>query len=172
MPRKKLISDSAVLTATLRLLTDTGARGVSFATVAQATGLAAPTLVQRFTTRDAMLRAAISQGWQQLETETTQFESACPLNGKGALALLKALGGDLSISPMLLLTADDDPGLRAQAESWRAQVETALALRIGGGPKGREAAAALFALWQGQLLWQEASGKPVRLKDVLKRLSD
>ena len=48
--------------------------------------------------------------------------------------------------------------------------ETALALRLGGGPQGREAATILFAAWQGQILWQTAGGKGFRLKDALKRL--
>ena len=56
------------------------------------------------------------------------------------------------------------------AQGW-ARVENALALRPGGGSKGREAAALLFAAWQGQLLWQPAGGKAFRLKDALKRLT-
>lgn len=172
MPRKKLIPDSAVLTETLLLLADGGARAVSFATVSKATGLAGPTLVQRFGTREAMLRAAISLGWQRLEAETAHAESEAPLTAKGALALLKALGGDLTLEPAQLLTGLEDAGLRQQAQGWRAQVEAALALRLGGGVKGRESAEMLFALWQGQRLWQATGSGSLRLKDALKRLTD
>jgi len=35
----------------------------------------------------------------------------------------------------------------------------------------REAAAILFAAWQGQSLWQIAGGRAFRIKDALKRLA-
>ena len=47
----------------------------------------------------------------------------------------------------------------------------ALGLQLGGGAKGREAAALLFAAWQGQLLWQGAGGKGFKIKDAIKALT-
>ena len=172
MARTKLIPDLVVFAAIRRLLAEGGDRAVSFATVAQACGLAAPTLVQRFATREAMLRAALNAAWDRLEAETRAAEAEAPLSPKGAQALLKALGADAPEATDLSLLAADfrDDALRLRAEGWRAQVEAALALRLGGGTQGREAAAILFAAWQGQMLWHPAGGKGFRLKDALKRL--
>ena len=173
MARTKLIPDLAVFAEIRRLLAERGERALSFASVAQATGLAAPTLVQRFGSRDAMLHAALQAAWDQVEAETRTAEAEAALNAKGAHAFLKALGADAPGAVDLTLLAADlrDDALRARAEAWRAQVETALSLRLGGGPAGREAAAVLFAAWQGQMLWQAAGGKGFRLKDAIKRLS-
>jgi hypothetical protein len=63
-----------------------------------------------------------------------------------------------------------DAALRARAAAWRRQVEAALAVRLGGGAKAREAAAMLFAAWQGQALWTRAEERAFRLKDLVKRL--
>lgn len=168
MARKKLIPDTAVFAEIHRLLAEGGDRAVSFAAVAQATGLAGPTLVQRFGAREDMLRMALTAAWDQLETETSKAEAEAALNAKGAQTFLKALD---SLDVALLAADFRDETLRARAESWRAQVETALALRLGGGSQGREAAAILFAAWQGQILWQAAGGKGFKLKEALKHLT-
>ncbi len=167
MARTKLIPDPVVFAEIHRLLAEGGEHAVTFSAVARATGLAAPTLVQRFGPRDAMISKALAAAWDQLEIETRNAEAEAPLNSKGAQQFLKAL----DTLDLALLAADfRHEGLRSRAEAWRAQVETALALRLGGGPQGREAATILFAAWQGQILWQTAGGKGFRLKDALKRL--
>lgn len=173
MPRRKLIPDLVVFAEIRRLLSEGGEKAVSFAAVAQATGLAGSTLVQRFASREAMVQAALLAAWDALEAETEVAAAEAALSPKGAQALLKALGADTPEAADLLLLAADfrDPALRLRAEAWRTRLETALAIRLGGGEKGREAAAILFAAWQGQLLWQRAGGKAFRLKDALKRLS-
>lgn len=174
MPRKKIISDLTVFAAIRQLLAQGGEKAVAFSSVARSTGLAPPTLVQRYGSREAMLQAALSAAWDELEAITIAAEEGAPLNPKGAQAILKALGADApETSDLTLLAADfRDPVLRARAEAWRARVEGALALRLGGGARGREAAALLFAAWQGQILWQMAGGKGFRLKDAVKRLGD
>ncbi|MEY3306523.1 MAG: hypothetical protein RLZZ413_561, partial [Pseudomonadota bacterium] len=43
--------------------------------------------------------------------------------------------------------------------------------RLGGGGKGQEAAAVMFAVWQGQVLWHKAGGAQIRIKDAVKRLT-
>lgn len=172
MARPKIVPDSTLLEAVRKILADHGERAVSFATVSQATGLAGATLVQRFGSRDGMVRAALAAAWEIVEARTEQADVNAPKNAKGALAFLKALGAEAEASEISLLAADfRDPVLRERAALWRARVENALALRLGGGSKGREAAALLFTAWQGQLLWQPAGGKAFRLKDALKRLT-
>ncbi|MDZ4096567.1 MAG: transcriptional regulator [Paracoccaceae bacterium] len=173
MARLKTIPDPEIFAAVQRLLAEGGEKSVAFASVGRATGLAASTLVQRYGSRDAMLRAALFAAWDTLDAATAKAEANASPNEKGALALLKALGRDHGVAIDLAQLAADfrNPDLRARAESWRRRVEAALAIRHGDGAKGREAAALLFALWQGQNLWQPAGGKGFRLKDALRRLN-
>lgn len=173
MARRKIIPDTDVYAEIRRMIVRDGERAVSFQTVARAIGLAAPTLVQRFGTREAMVHGALAAGWEALEAATDTAEADAPLNAKGAQAFLKALGADTPEAADLSHLAADfrDPVLRERADRWRQRVETAIALRLGGGAKAQEAAALLFAAWQGQRLWQPAGGKGFRLKDAVKRLS-
>ncbi|MEH7827334.1 transcriptional regulator [Gemmobacter denitrificans] len=172
MARKKIIPDTEVYQLIRTLLAQGGDKAVSFHSVGRACGLAAPTLVQRFGARDAMLRAALADGWDRLEAATMAIETEAPLTAKGAQAFLKALAEDAPECAELALLAADfrDALLRDRAESWRARVEAAIASRLGGGAKAREAAAILFAAWQGQQLWLAAGGKGFRLKDAVQRL--
>lgn len=172
MPRVKIIPDADVFTAIRQLLAEGGDKAVSFAAVGRKTGLAAPTLVQRFGSRDAMVQLALMAAWDGLEKATAKAEADAPMNAKGALALLKAVAGDAPdlVDHALLAVDFRDPALRGRATDWRTRMESALAVRLGGGDKARETAALLFAAWQGQMLWQMAGGKAFRLKDAVRRL--
>jgi AcrR family transcriptional regulator len=70
MPRNRSISDDQIFAALQALLDTGGDKAVSFATVAAAVGLAPPTLVQRFGSRDGMVRAARQAAWAALEERT------------------------------------------------------------------------------------------------------
>jgi AcrR family transcriptional regulator len=164
MPRQKIIPDETVFAAVRALLAEGGDKAVSFATVAKASGLAAPTLVQRFKTRDGMVRAAHLAAWDALDAATAAAIDATA--DKGPQGFLKAI--EAAGMPMPE-TRDSDLVLRAAR--WRATIESTLSLRFGGGEKGREAAAMLFAAWQGQHLWQAAGGKGFRLKDIARRVT-
>jgi AcrR family transcriptional regulator len=166
MPRTRVIPDALVFASVQRLLDQGGDKAVSFGSVAAATGLAPPTLVQRYGSRDRMVVAARHSAWDRLEQRTVAAIAAAA--NKGPQGLLKAIGQvDLAH-----LAADlRDPGLAARAEAWRKGVETALALRLGGGPKARDSAALLFAAWQGQALWSGVGEAGFRLKDAVKRLT-
>src|SRR5687767_8175544 len=59
-PRRRQIADSHIATIAGQLLGDAGAGAVTFAEVSKRCGLAPPTLVQRFGTRERMLAAAIA----------------------------------------------------------------------------------------------------------------
>ena len=172
MGRTRTIPDAEVFRAIRSLLAERGEKAVAFSSVARATGLAAPTLVQRYGSRDAMLRAALMAAWDGLEAATAAAAANAPLSPKGAAQLLKALSvGPAETADLTLLAADfRDPALRHRALVWRQAVETALALRLGGGANGREAATFLFSAWQGQSLWQMAGGKTFKLKDAVKQL--
>ncbi|NEX45949.1 transcriptional regulator [Pseudotabrizicola algicola] len=173
MSRRKLIPDQLVFAGIRALLTRSGERAASFGAVSRETGLAAPTLVQRYGTQEGMVRAALMEGWDTLERATDAAEGDADLSVKGAQMLLKALcadEGDTADLPLLVRHLDD-PELRLRAAAWRARVEQALAVRLGGGARGREAAALLFAAWQGQLLWRFAGERGFKLKDAVKRLT-
>jgi AcrR family transcriptional regulator len=160
MGRTRTLPDAEVFATVRQLLAEGGDKAVGFSSVARATGLAAPTLVQRYGSRDGMVRAALLAGWDELDRAMEEADADAPMTAKGAVQLLKALSGPLR-SPEFR-----DPALRERAALWRARVEAALARRLGGA----EPAALLFAAWQGQLVWQKAGGKAFRLKDAVKRL--
>jgi AcrR family transcriptional regulator len=166
MPRIKTISDASVFATVRQMLATGGDKAVSFAKVAAATGLAAPTLVQRFGSRDGMVRAARQAAWEALEAQTA--DAIAKTADKGPQALLKA------ISPVdaAAIAADlRDPDLAQRAAAWRATLESALSLRLGTGPKARETAALCFAVWQGQAIWDATGASGFRLKDAVKRLT-
>lgn len=172
MGRRRTIPDAEIFSTVRRLLAQGGDKAVAFSSVARATGLAAPTLVQRYGSRDAMLRAALVAAWDDLDARTRAAATEAPLSRKGATQFLKHLGGDEAEAPEPALRAVDlrDAELRARAEAWRTETEAALALRLGGGAKGRDAAALLFAAWQGQVLWEAAGGRGMRLRDMVRRI--
>ena len=166
MPRPRSIPDERIFAAILRLLDEGGEKAVSFATVAEATGLAPPTLVQRYGSRDRMVKDARSSAWQSLEARTAlAIDSTAQ---KGPQGLLKAIG---PVNVLVLAANFRDAELALRAAAWRTVVEEALASRLGSGQKAKEAAAILFAVWQGQALWSRTSEGGFRLKDAIKRLT-
>ena len=163
MARPKSLPDAEILATVRRLMAEGGQ--VSFGAAAIATGLAPSTLAQRYGTVAAMRAAAVRDGWQVLtEATTAAIDTAAD---KGPQGLLKALDA-VTDQVGLLLAGPTDDTARTRATDWRRMVETALAQRLGPGEKGREAAAILFAAWQGQALW---GGDGFRIKDAAKRLA-
>lgn len=166
MPRSRVIPDDQVYAIIRRMLDEGGDKAVSFGTVSTATGLAPPTLVQRYGSRDGMVRAARLAAWDAQDQRLA--EAVVQTAGKGPQGLLKALGPVNAAAIALDLR---DPDLAARATNWRIAVETALAKRLGAGNKARDSAALLFAAWQGQALWSAAGDTAFRLKDAVKRLT-
>jgi hypothetical protein len=169
MARTRTIPDAQVLATVRHLLAQGGDKAISFGSVGRATKLAPSTLAQRYGTVTAMRSAALTDGWQVLTAATTTALDS--VADKGPQGVLKALDALAPQVPMLL-AASTDTALRQQATDWRVMVETALAQRLGGGDKtgerAREAAAILFAAWQGQAVW---GGDGFRIKDAVKRLT-
>lgn len=166
MPRTRSVPDDLVFAAVQRQLDHGGDKAVSFGSIAAITGLAPPTLVQRYQSRDGMVRAARAAFWDGLDRRTA--EAIAGTADKGPQGLLKAIG---PVDARSIAADLRDPGLAARAAGWRAAVEAALAQRLGAGPKARESAALLFAAWQGQALWSAAGDPAFRLKDAVKRLT-
>jgi AcrR family transcriptional regulator len=170
MGRTKTVSDADVFQAIRHLLAEGGEKAVAFASVARATGLSGPTLVQRFGSRAGMVQAAHLAAWKALDAATAAAIAGSELSPKGAQNLLKSLGNlQCDLVDFSTLCIDlRDAILRQRAKAWRNAVEVTLGLQLGGGSKGREAAAMLFAAWQGQLLWNGAGGKRFKIKDAVK----
>ena len=165
MSRPRTIPDSVVFAAILRLIAEGGEKSVAFSSVARATGLSAPSLVQRYGALPEMVRAALVGEWDRLDALTAEAIADTATQAKGPQGLLKALSTGPSAA--LLAATARDATLRDRARAWHQKVEAALADRNGD----REAAALLFAAWQGQVLWEGFSDKGFKLKDAIKRLS-
>ena len=171
MARTKSLSDVIILDIVLQLLLQDGEKAVSFASAAHASGLAAPTLVQRYGSRDAMVKSGVLRGWDRLDAATLVASDDALISAKGGQSFLKMTASCIDI-PMLLAVSARDKDLIARATSWRLVVESALKDRLGGGTQGRDAAALMFAAWQGRLLWDIAGGKTFRLGDALRKAAD
>ena len=164
MARPRTIPDSVIYAAILRLICDGGEKAVAFSAVARATGLSAPSLVQRYGALPDMIRAALQGEWDRIDAMTAEATARMSTSSKGPQALLKALAPGASAA--LLAASARDGKLRDRARSWQHRVETALA-QHGGDAEG---AALLFAAWQGQAVWDGIGDKGFRLKDAIKRL--
>lgn len=173
MSRTRLISDIAIFGIVRALLARNGPRGVTFASVAQKSGLSGPSLVQRYGSLDAMMQSALLAGWDALDRATEVAVAAAPKTGKGAVALLKALDPqDLArpASELAVLLANlKGPLPRARATRWHDHIVAALAVRIGA--KDPDRAEMLFAAWQGRMLWSAAGVEGFRLRDLQKLVS-
>ncbi|MBA4350474.1 MAG: transcriptional regulator [Rhodobacter sp.] len=161
MGRPRSVPDDEVFAAILGLLAEDGAGAVSFGTVSKVCGLAPPTLVQRYGDRAGMLRAALAQGWDGV-MEAGERIAATEETAQG---YLKALSGVLPRG--LIMASLADPEAAARAAEWRQSVERVLTAKQGC--RG-EAAAMLFAAWQGRLIWDVAGGAGFKLKDAARRL--
>jgi AcrR family transcriptional regulator len=159
MARTKIIPDSAVFKALRHLLVTEGPQAASFRAIGRATGLAAATLVQRYGSAEGMLLAAMLDGWDQADAALVAAADAAPKSDKGATALLKALPP----APPLLV----HPALQARAADWQQKVIRELALRLKDG----QAAAILFAAWQGRMMWERSGARGFALRDAVRRLN-
>ena len=86
MSRIKLISDQDVLALLYAMLLQDGEKLFTFQSAAKASGLSAPGLVQRFSSREAMLVATLRHGWARLETVTAEADAEALMSAKGAQA--------------------------------------------------------------------------------------
>jgi hypothetical protein len=98
-------------------------------------------------------------GWDRADTALAAAAAEAALSDKGAAALLKSL----PLTPPLLA----QPALLARAAAWQRQVIRELALRLHDG----QAAAILFAAWQGRQMWEQAGARGFALRDLLRKLT-
>ena len=160
MPRQKTLSDHDVLATALRLMHERGPEALTFAALAEASGLSGATLVQRFGTKAALRQAALLHAWDRLDGKTATLAAKAPRTPAGAVRLLVGLsqdyGGIEAYAEGLLVLREDlrDPALRARGAAWRDVLSTALDrcfAAVPHAPKG--IGLMLAAQWQGSLLW-------------------
>ncbi|MBB4168683.1 TetR family transcriptional regulator [Rhizobium sp. BK538] len=159
MPRPRTLSDEQLLDMVLGLIHAEGPDAASFGAVAKISGLSGSTLVQRFGTKAAMLRACLLRAWDRLDMETARLIRSVPTTPAGAIDLLAGLSKDYgcdaaSYAEGLLLLREDlrDPALRARGAAWGKTLAAALdrCLHVQGRtPLGR----LMLSQWQGCLLW-------------------
>ncbi len=169
MARRRSIADADLLDAALALMAAEGPEAVTFAAVSAATGLAPATLVQRFGSKPALVKAALTRAWDLLDARTEEIANETEATPAGALALLVALSGDYAegdaYADQLMILREDlrDPDLRIRGRQWRERLCAILAPRLAGrqGPD-EDGARELTALWQGAVLWWgfERDGTP------------
>jgi hypothetical protein len=172
MARPKTLPDSDVFAVILQRIAAEGEKSIAFSAISRATGLAGASLVQRYGSLAKMVEAALAWGWDELDRAATSAHGATHAADhagvKSAQAFLKALTDLVDTLPMAALLAASlrHPHLRPRAAAWRDRVEAILAAHL----RDRDAAAMVFAAWQGQVIWGKHEQKGFRLKDLLKRL--
>src|SRR5262245_13742073 len=137
-----------------------GPEALSFATVGEACGLSASTLVQRFKSKDKLVQATLLYAWDQLDAKTAALAAKAAKTPTGAIKLLVGLsgsyGGIEAYANGLLVLREDvrDPALRARGAAWKLALSRALDERFAGIPRTPQGIGLLMAThWQGSLLW-------------------
>jgi AcrR family transcriptional regulator len=160
MPRPKTLPDSAVLKAAYALVHQRGPDALTFSTLAQACGLSASTLVQRFKSKADLVRSTLSYAWDGLDEKTAAFSAKAPKTPDGAVQLLTMLSKDYgeieAYADALLILREDlrDPALRARGAKWKAVLTRALEECFSAVPHAPPGIGLLMAAqWQGSVLW-------------------
>jgi len=160
MPRPKSLPDREVLEAAYKLMHQKGPEALTFSALAQACGLSASTLVQRFKSKAELVRGTLSYAWDGLDEKTATFSAKVPKTPEGAIQLLTMLskdyGGIEAYADALLILREDlrDPALRARGAKWKAAISRALQdcfAETRDAPK--DIGLLMATQWQGSLLW-------------------
>jgi AcrR family transcriptional regulator len=167
MPRKRTVSDEAILDAALTVAETRGPAALTFQALSAEVGLAPATLVQRFGTKAGLLQAALLRAWDQLDEATAAADAQAGDGPAGVVDLLVRLSGQYDPSEdadQILLLREDlrDPVLRARGQAWIATLETAVERRLPDAPPG--VGGLVVSLWQGSLtVWQFQRQGPLDL---------
>lgn len=175
MSRRKIMTDGEVLDSALVIIRKYGPDGLTFASLSANCGLSGATLVQRFGSKPALLKAAMLQAWDLLDAHTSRAIAAASHSLEGVIGLLLALShyGEIeTYADGLLLLREDlrDPDLRERGRVWHAVLEEAVSERLAGRDVG--IASLLLDQWQGSLLWWSFDPKEKVEQYVERRLRD
>jgi AcrR family transcriptional regulator len=168
MPRKRTISDAAVLDEALVIVHTSGPEALTFGALAPRVGLAASTIVQRFGTKATLLHTALSRAWDLLDEQTAMAIDDAPLEPIGVIELLVQLSGQYEahdFADQLKVLREDlrDPVLRARGQTWMATLTEAIERRLTETPGGAAGVGKLVvAHWQGTLtVWSFTRDAPL-----------
>jgi AcrR family transcriptional regulator len=161
MARPRKVTDDDLLGAVGALLSREGPGALTFQSAAAASGLSPASLVQRFGSKDALMRTALMRMWDNLDAETSAADARHRLDPDGAVDLLVGLSAgygttaDETAQGLLLLREDfRDPLLRARGVAWHAALSHALGRRLSGEPqRAAELGRLMASQWQGAVLW-------------------
>lgn len=160
MARTKKLSDDTVLDAALALVHQRGPDQLTFARLAEASGLSPATLVQRFKSKAELMQAALLRAWDKLDARTARLADEAANTPAGAIRMLVGLSGDYGgiehYAEGLLVLREDfrDPVLRGRGAAWRAALCAALEMCFAKTPDAPKNLGLLMAShWQGALLW-------------------
>jgi AcrR family transcriptional regulator len=174
VPRKRTIPDETLLEAALDIVHRCGPAALSFATLAAQVGLAGSTIVQRFGSKPALLRAALLHAWDGLDAGTAVAISEASPDAAGVVDMLVALTGQYEANDyadQLMVLREDlrDPVLRSRGEAWIVALAEAIEQRLADAPGGAEGLGELVvAHWQGTLtVWSFT--RPGPLQAVVRR---
>lgn len=169
MARPRTVTDEAILEAAMKLMYREGPDVLTYAAVGKAVGLSPATLVQRYPTKEAFLRATMLRGWDQLDDLTAELDRTAAVNPDGAVEMLVAMipagMSDAENAMGLAILREDmrDPVLRARGSAWRKALATALGRRLTADEAEKERLGLMLASqWQGAQLWWgfEQNGPP------------
>ncbi|NIJ36940.1 AcrR family transcriptional regulator [Sphingopyxis panaciterrae] len=137
-----------------------GPASLTFSKAAQAAGLSAASLVQRFATRDAMAEAVLLHAWDKLDAATAAADAEAPVNPAGAIGLLLRLSpgetAGCDVTDGLLLLREDirNPVLAARGAAWGACLAKAVGRRLTGSAADAERLGwQMASVWQGAIIW-------------------
>ena len=168
MPRKRTMTDEVLLDHALAVLREVGPDALTFGAVATMTGLAASTIVQRFGSKPALLRAALLRAWDRLDDDTAAAVAAAGRGAEGAIDLLVRLSGQYEehdYADQLRLLREDlrDPALTDRGRAWLAVLAEAIEARVPG-----VAGMLVLAQWQGTLtVWSFTREAPI--EEIVRR---
>ncbi len=140
MPRRKQVPDADVLDLALGVLHTGCAQALTFAALAEVSGLAPATLVQRFGGKAELLHRVLMHAWDQLEWRTAELGEADAPGPEGAVAFLVGLsaqyGGIDSYADALLVLREDllDPESRRRGREWKEALARILDTCLEGPP--------------------------------------
>lgn len=168
MPRKRTVTDEALLDNALAVLRTAGPDGLTFGAVAEQAGLAASTIVQRFGSKPKLLRAALLRAWDRLDDDTAAAVGSAGRGAKGVIDLLVRLSGQYEAhdyADQLRILREDlrDPILTDRGKAWLAVLAEAIEARVPG-----ISGMLVVAQWQGTLtVWSFTREAPV--EDMVRR---
>lgn len=160
MGRIKTVSNEAALDALLTAVEKSGPQELSFSKASAIVGLSPSSLVQRFGTRDGMVRAVLVHAWDRLDALTLAAASDTSQTPDGAIELLLRLMPDAraeaDLNEGLLLLREDfrDPVLRARGAAWGQRLADMLGDRLRPGSASAGTIGwQMLAIWQGAVIW-------------------